>query len=143
MVNELLDLANQVSPNPPGRELDMLLTAGERISMALLAMAIRDQGCEAISFTGSQAGILTDTSHGSAKIQEIRAQVGKHHVILGLSGGVDSSVAAVLLHEAIGDLRTFTSGRGQFSMEFSHYAPCPQNVAEQVIEETRERKAAA
>ncbi|WP_425843186.1 aspartate kinase [Agrococcus sp. TSP3-2-1] len=68
--DELLDLANAVVPNLPagGRELDMLLTAGERISMALLAMAIKSQGAEAVSFTGSQAGMLTDDRHGSARI---------------------------------------------------------------------------
>lgn len=73
--DDLIALASDVSIDPAAhrREMDMLLTAGERISMALLAMAIRDQGCEAISFTGSQAGILTDTAHGSAKIKEIRA----------------------------------------------------------------------
>ena len=62
--DELIDLANQVSPIPPGRELDMLLTAGERISMALLAMAINNLGFEAQSFTGSQAGVITDSTHG-------------------------------------------------------------------------------
>jgi len=58
--DELLDLANAVSPLPPARELDMLLTAGERISMALVAMAISDLGFTARSFTGSQAGVITD-----------------------------------------------------------------------------------
>jgi aspartate kinase len=66
--DELTDLANEVSPDPPGREMDMLLTAGERISMALLAMAIHDLGFEARSFTGSQAGLITDAIHGSARI---------------------------------------------------------------------------
>lgn len=69
--DELLDLAAAVSPHPPARELDMLLTAGERISMALTAMAIQARGVEAVSFTGSQAGILTDSEHGAAKITEI------------------------------------------------------------------------
>jgi aspartate kinase len=69
--DELLDLAHQVSPLPPGRELDMLLTAGERISMALLAMAIHNLGYEARSFTGSQAGVLTTSSHGNARIVNI------------------------------------------------------------------------
>ncbi|HEV7756574.1 MAG TPA: aspartate kinase, partial [Mycobacteriales bacterium] len=69
--DELLDLASQVAPLPPGRELDMLLTAGERISMALLAMAIHSQGLEARSFTGSQAGVLTTSSHGKAKIIDV------------------------------------------------------------------------
>ncbi len=69
--DELRDLAQQVSPLPPGRELDMLLTAGERISMALLAMAIANLGQEARSFTGSQAGVITDSTHGRAKIIDI------------------------------------------------------------------------
>ena len=69
--DELMDLANQVSPLPPGRELDMLLTAGERISMALLAMAIANLGLEALSFTGSQAGVITDSVHGRARIIDV------------------------------------------------------------------------
>jgi aspartate kinase len=70
--DELMDLAGQVSPVPPARELDMLLTAGERISMALLAMAIAALGLEARSFTGSQAGVITDDVHGRARIIDIR-----------------------------------------------------------------------
>jgi aspartate kinase len=69
--DELRDLANRVSPAPPGRELDMLLTAGERISMALLAMAIANLGLEGRSFTGSQAGVITDSSHGKARIIDV------------------------------------------------------------------------
>jgi aspartate kinase len=69
--DELRDLADQVSPAPPGRELDMLLTAGERISMALLAMAIANLGLEGRSFTGSQAGVITDSAHGRARIIDI------------------------------------------------------------------------
>ena len=69
--DDLMDLANDVSPLPPGRELDMLLTAGERISMALLAMAIGNLGQEARSFTGSQAGVITDSEHGRAKIIDV------------------------------------------------------------------------
>src|SRR5690606_3162967 len=69
--DDLIDMAKQVSPLPPGRELDMLLTAGERISMALLAMAIANLGHEARSFTGSQAGVITDDSHGKAKIIDV------------------------------------------------------------------------
>jgi aspartate kinase len=69
--DELLDLAHEVSPIPDGRELDMLLTTGERISMALLAMAIKDMGVEARSYTGSQAGMITDSRHGSARIVEV------------------------------------------------------------------------
>jgi aspartate kinase len=69
--DELRDLAQQVSPLPPPRELDMLLTAGERISMALVAMAIANQGQAARSFTGSQAGVITDSAHGRAKIIDV------------------------------------------------------------------------
>ena len=69
--DDLIDLAKQVSPNPPGRELDMLLTAGERISMAVLAMAINDLGFEARSYTGSQAGLITDSAHGKARIVDV------------------------------------------------------------------------
>ena len=69
--DELLDLAQQVSAVPPARELDMLLTAGERISMALLAMAIAELGHEARSFTGSQAGVITDSVHGKARIIDV------------------------------------------------------------------------
>jgi aspartate kinase len=71
--DDLVALANRVSSAPPPRELDMLLTAGERISMALLAMAIADRGVTAKSFTGSQAGIITDTLHGKARILDVRA----------------------------------------------------------------------
>ena len=69
--DELLDLAGEVSPVPPARELDMLMTAGERISMALVAMAIHDTGYRARSFTGSQAGVITDEAHGKAKIIDV------------------------------------------------------------------------
>jgi len=69
--DELLELAGGVSPLPPARELDMLLTAGERISMALVAMAISDLGFTARSFTGSQAGVITDSVHGKAKIIDV------------------------------------------------------------------------
>lgn len=70
--DELRDLAEQVTPLPPARELDMLLTAGERMSMALVAMAIQRLGHEARSFTGSQAGVITDSEHGKAKIIDIK-----------------------------------------------------------------------
>src|SRR5438105_12650767 len=70
--DELLDLARQVSPNPDRRELDMLLTAGERIAMALLSMAIRELGGDAVSFTGSQSGIITNDRHADARIIEVR-----------------------------------------------------------------------
>ncbi len=70
--DEFLAMAHEISRIPEPRELDMLLTAGERISMSLLAIAINARGCKAASYTGSQAGIITDTQHGAAKIVEIR-----------------------------------------------------------------------
>lgn len=91
--DELIELAQAINPDPPGREMDMLLTAGERISMALMAMAIQSRGIQAVSFTGSQAGILTDASHGAAKIQAIRGtrvadslQQGKVVIVAGFQG---------------------------------------------------------
>lgn len=85
--DELVDLAQDVSPVPPPRELDMLMTAGERISMALVAMAIHDLGISARSFTGSQAGVITDEVHGKAKIIDvtpgrITEALGKGHVVI-------------------------------------------------------------
>jgi len=72
--DELLALAREVSPQPPERELDMLVSVGERVSCALAAMALIDLGHDAVSLTGSQAGIVTDTAHGKAKIVEVRAR---------------------------------------------------------------------
>jgi aspartate kinase len=70
--DELVKLAASITPVPEPRELDMLLTAGERIAMSLLAIAVNARGCKAASYTGSQAGIITDTHHGRAKIVDIR-----------------------------------------------------------------------
>ncbi|MGZ8631226.1 MAG: aspartate kinase [Actinomycetota bacterium] len=70
--DELMAMAHEIAPVPDARELDMLLTAGERIAMSLLGIAINARGCRAASYTGSQAGIMTDTAHGQAKIVEIR-----------------------------------------------------------------------
>jgi aspartate kinase len=91
--DELRDLAEEVSPAPPPRELDMLLTAGERISMALLAMAIAELGQTAKSFTGSQAGVITDSAHGRAKIIDITPgrienaiQLGSIAIVAGFQG---------------------------------------------------------
>ena len=85
--DDLLDLAEQVSPLPPARELDMLLTAGERISMAVLAMAIASLGHTAQSFTGSQAGVITDEVHGKARIIDvtpgrIRSAIDEGHIAI-------------------------------------------------------------
>src|SRR5436190_15288823 len=70
--DQLIEMAYQVSPRPNRRELDMLLTTGERISMSLMSMALSDLGVPAISFTGSQAGVMTDDSHSSARILDVR-----------------------------------------------------------------------
>ncbi len=72
--DDLVRLAHEISPKPKARELDMLISVGERISCSLCAMAVHDLGHEAISLTGSQAGIVTDTAHGKAKIVDIRAR---------------------------------------------------------------------
>jgi aspartate kinase len=87
--DELRDLAEQVTPLPPPRELDMLLTAGERISMALLAMAIAQLGHKAQSFTGSQAGVITDSAHGKAKIIDITPG----RIVNAIEGGAIAIVA--------------------------------------------------
>lgn len=91
--DNLISLANQVSSVHPGRELDMLLTTGERISMALVCMALADLGIDAVSFTGSQVGIITDTTHTKAKILEVKGDrlrealaAGKVAVVAGFQG---------------------------------------------------------
>jgi len=73
VTDELVSLAREICPNPPDREMDMLLSTGEQVSIALLAMAIEAQGYPAISFTGAQVGIVTDAVHSKAKIAEVRA----------------------------------------------------------------------
>lgn len=91
--DHLVQLASQLCHNPPEREMDMLLSVGERISIALLAMAIHELGCDAISFTGSQVGIITDTKHTEARILEVRAnrlheelEKGKIVIVAGFQG---------------------------------------------------------
>ncbi len=99
--DSLLELAAEVSSAPHPREMDMLLTAGERISMALLAMALNDRGVPAVSYTGSQAGILTDSAHGGARITRITGErvkdslsSGKVVIVAGFQG-VDPSTKEV------------------------------------------------
>ncbi len=117
--DQLMELAYQVSPTPNRRELDMLLSTGERISMALMSMAINDRGASAISFTGSQAGVLTDDSHSAARIIDIKpmrveAELGKKNIVVlagfqGVSprtkeittlgrGGSDTTAVAMAAH---------------------------------------------
>ncbi len=104
--DELVDLARLVSSDPHPRELDMLLTSGERISMALVSMAINDLGHEAASFTGSQAGIVTDTSHGRARIVEMRR--GRVHDALD-----NGQIAIVAGFQGVSTTRDITTlGRG-------------------------------
>jgi aspartate kinase len=105
--DELLDLANEVTPIAAGRELDMLLTAGERISMALLAMAIKSLGLEARSYTGSQAGLSTDAKHGSARIVDVSPT----RVRAALDSGAVAIVAGFQgFNRGTGDITTL--GRG-------------------------------
>ncbi len=104
--DDLLELAEQVVPVPSGRELDMLLTAGERISMALLAMAIKGLGVEARSYTGSQAGLTTDARHGSARIVDVAPK----RVRDALELGAVAIVAGFQGISADGDITTL--GRG-------------------------------
>jgi len=105
--DELLDLAKQVTPLATGRELDMLLTAGERISMALLAMSIKSMGQEARSYTGSQAGLSTDARHGSARIVDVAPT----RVRAALDAGAIAIVAGFQgFNRGTGDITTL--GRG-------------------------------
>jgi aspartate kinase len=105
--DQLLGLAGEVSPSPHPRELDMLLSTGERIACALVAMAIHDLGYEAVSLTGSQAGIVTDSVHNKAKIVDIRA----HRVVSALDAGQIVLVAGFQgLSEESKDITTL--GRG-------------------------------
>src|SRR4051794_14539664 len=135
--DELVHLAHQVSATRPGREMDMLLTVGERKSMALLCMALADIGVAAASFTGSQAGIITDTFHERAKIVEVRADrlreaiaEGKVPVVAGFQGvstGKDittlgrggSDTTAVALGAALGadECEIYTDVSGVFTAD--------------------------
>src|SRR5919108_3312660 len=130
--DELLALAKKVSPNPDRRELDMLLSAGERIAMALLSMAIRELGGDAISFTGSQSGIITNDRHVDARIIEVRPfrvqdelARGKVVVIAGFQGvsyrrevttlgrgGSDTTAVAMAAAPGAGDCGIFSDGGG-------------------------------
>ena len=95
--DNLLKLANDVSTVQPGREMDMLLTTGERVSMSLLCMALAERGVEAISFTGSQVGIITDNAHGKAKILEVRETVSVRPLMKGESALSQGSKGSLLI----------------------------------------------
>jgi aspartate kinase len=135
--DELVRLAYEISPRPKPRELDMLISVGERISCALAAMAIHDLGHEAISFTGSQAGIVTDTAHGKAKIVDVRARriheaLDKGQVVLvagfqGVSttldittlgrGGSDTTAVALAAALAASHCEIYTDVAGVFTAD--------------------------
>ncbi|HZL84182.1 MAG TPA: aspartate kinase [Candidatus Krumholzibacteria bacterium] len=135
--DELLGLARQVHRDPPVRELDMLLTAGERISMSLLCMALHAQGHDAVSFTGSQSGIITDTHHADARILEVRAtrlqqalDAGRIVIVAGFQGMSmereittlgrgGSDTTAVALAAALGAIRCeiYTDVEGVFTAD--------------------------
>jgi aspartate kinase len=104
--DELLSMAAEITDLPDPRELDMLLTAGERISMSLLGIALNARGCRAASFTGSQAGIMTDTQHGAAKITEIRPK----RIVEALAAG--NVVILAGFQGLSSDLQITTLGRG-------------------------------
>lgn len=158
--DELLTLAKKMSPNPPRRELDMLLTCGERISMALLSMALQEIGVEAISFTGSQSGIITDTAHSQARIIEVKpARIeeelakGKIVIVAGYQGvskarevttlgrgGSDTS--AVALAAALGaDCEIYSDVDGVFSAD-PRVVPSAQKLESLTHEEMQELAAA-
>src|SRR5262245_35954458 len=135
--DDLVELARRVSVEPPPRELDMLLTAGERISMALLAMAIADRGVTAKSFTGSQAGIITDTLHGKARILDVRAgrisdDLSRVHVVIvaafrGVStdhdvttlgrGGSDTTAVALVFFNDTATTEIYTDVDGVYTAD--------------------------
>ena len=135
--DELVRLAYEISPRPEPRELDMLISVGERISCALAAMAIHDLGDEAISLTGSQAGIVTDTVHGKAKIVDVRARriheaLDQDKVVLvagfqGVStnldittlgrGGSDTTAVALAAALTAGHCEIYTDVAGIFSAD--------------------------
>src|SRR3954467_14278091 len=114
--DNLIALASQVSQTRPGREMDMLLTTGERVSAALLTMALADLGIAAVSFTGSQVGIITDTVHGKAKILEVKGD----RVRTALAGG---KVAVVAGFQGVStDHEITTMGRGASDLTASALA---------------------
>jgi aspartate kinase len=134
--DDLIRLAHEVSPHPHPREYDMLVSVGERISNALCAMAIHDLGHEAISLTGSQAGILTDTTHGKAKIVEVRAArineamddgkivlvagfqgVSSEHEVTTLGRGGSDATAVALAAALGGACEIFTDVEGVFTAD--------------------------
>ena len=159
--DELLELAREVSPLPQPRELDMLLSAGERIAMALLAMAIHDLGRDAVSFTGSQAGIVTDTRHGKARIVELHADrvrdalaAGRIAIVAGFQGvsierdvttlgrgGSDTTAVALAAALGAGVCEIYTDVEGVFTAD-PRLVPGARKLAAVSYEEMLELAAA-
>lgn len=159
--DNLISLANQVSRTQPGRELDMLLTTGERISMSLVCMALADVGVEAVSFTGSQVGIITDTVHTKAKILDVRGDrvrealaAGKVCVVAGFQGVSTaneittlgrggSDTTAVALAAALGahSCEIYTDVTGVFSAD-PRLVPQARKLAHLTFDEMLEMAAA-
>ena len=157
MTDQLLDLAGEVSKNPHPREQDMLLTAGERISSALLAMAVIELGRDAVSLTGSQAGIVTDERHGKARIVELRPQrvlealeLGKIVIIAGFQGisgtsdittlgrgGSDTTAVAVAAGLEAGACEIYTDVDGVFTAD-PRVVPTARKLASVTYEEMLE-----
>lgn len=104
--DQLIELAKQVNPDPPRREYDMLVSVGERISISLLAMALAKKGCKALSFTGSQSGIITSDTHSEGRILEVRP----HRLVAGLETGKVVIVAGFQGVSRKGEITTL--GRG-------------------------------
>ena len=153
--DDLVELAHQISPAPHPRELDMLLSVGERISCALAAMAIHDLGHTAISLTGSQAGVVTDTDHTRAKVLEIRPRrihealaegaivlvagfqgVSTAHEVTTLGRG-GSDATAVALAAALGSGRVRDLHRRRWRL---HGRPAPRPTGPQARRRSRTRR---
>ncbi len=159
--DNLIALANAVSTTQPGREMDMLLTIGERKSMALLCMALADLGVEAVSFTGSQVGIITDNVHGKAKILEVKGDrvraalaEGKVCVVAGFQGisldkeittlgrgGSDTTAVALAAAFGADSCEIYTDVTGVFSAD-PRIVPSARRLARVSFEEMLEMAAA-
>src|SRR3954470_19395468 len=159
--DELIHIASQVSSIRPGREMDMLLTVGERKSMALLCMALADIGVAADSFTGSQAGIITDTAHQRAKILEVRADrlrealaAGRVPVVAGFQGvsterdittlgrgGSDTTAVALAAALRADECEIYTDVSGVFTAD-PRVVPTARRIPQLSFEELLEMTAA-
>jgi aspartate kinase len=157
--DDLVDLSRRITHTPIQREMDMLLSAGERISMSLMSMALNSLGCEAISFTGSQSGVLTDGSHNSARIMDIRPfrvdeelKKGRIVIIAGFQGvnpqtkeittlgrgGSDTTAVAMAAHFKADRCDILTDVRGVFSIDPRIPGVVPKHLAKLDYDTTME-----